>query len=181
MTNVLRVQQLPSPHFNQRPAGVVVNLLVLHNISLPPGEFGNGYVEQFFLGKLDATAHPYFDEIAELKVSAHYFITRTGAITEFVNPQLRAWHAGVSSWQGETNCNDFSIGIELEGTDHLPYQSAQYQALAELTVSLMQAYPAITAERIVGHSDIAPKRKTDPGPAFDWDYFRQLLVTQQQG
>ena len=157
----------PSPNFNARPA-VAVSLLVIHNISLPPGEFGTGCVQQFFQNSLDPNAHPYFASIAHLSVSAHFFIERTGQVTQFVSCNDRAWHAGVSCFEGVENCNDFSIGIELEGTDDTPYTDAQYQALKTLIKQIQHAYPYITHERICGHSDIAPTRKTDPGPAFDW-------------
>jgi len=166
-----------SPNHNLRPAGRVVDLLVLHNISLPPGEYGSGCVEQFFLNELDARQHPYFATIAQLQVSAHLLIERGGALVQFVPFDRRAWHAGVSCWQGCDNCNDFSIGIELEGCDEEPYSPAQYQSLATAVAAIQRAYPAITDERIVGHSDIAPGRKTDPGPAFDWPRLRALLAS----
>ncbi|WP_144393675.1 1,6-anhydro-N-acetylmuramyl-L-alanine amidase AmpD [Pleionea sediminis] len=169
------VKQCPSPHFNQRPDGVRVNLLVIHNISLPPGEFGTPYVEQFFQGKLTSKAHPFFDEIRDVKVSSHFYIRRSGQVVQFVDTANRAWHAGVSSWDNQDNCNDFSIGIELEGTDTTPYTDAQYESLTSLTLKIQQQYPDIANDRIVGHSDIAPNRKTDPGPSFDWDYFYKLL------
>lgn len=169
------VTQVISPHFDSRPKPAEVSLLVIHNISLPPGQFGDGYVQPFFQGKLDPTIDPFFEKIAELRVSAHCLIERTGEITQFVSFGDRAWHAGVSSFQGMTRCNDFSIGIELEGTDGMPYTSAQYQNLIEITKSLMVQYPGITMGRIVGHNDIAPGRKTDPGVSFDWCMYRQLL------
>ncbi len=165
----------PSPHFNQRPTGESISLLVIHNISLPPGEFGGGHVQQFFQGKLDSAAHPYFTFIAEMQVSAHFLIERTGQITQFVSCLDRAWHAGQSRYAGRDQCNDFSIGIELEGADDVPYSDAQYQALSALTQCLRKAYPAITLSRITGHEHIAPGRKTDPGPAFDWGrYLRSM-------
>lgn len=165
----------PSPHCNARPDGGDISLLVVHGISLPPGEFGGPWIDQLFLGRLDPGAHPYFAQIAGLEVSAHCLIRRDGRITQYVSFLARAWHAGRSCFQGREACNDFSIGIELEGTDEGGYTEAQYVALAELAKSLMAVYPAITPERIVGHSDIAPGRKTDPGPAFDWRAFRQRL------
>lgn len=149
--------------------------MVIHNISLPPGEFGGTGIERLFLNRLDPAEHPFFEAIASLRVSAHLLIRRDGQLVQFVPFHLRAWHAGESSFQGRERCNDFSIGIELEGTDHLPYESAQYQTLVQVTRDLQQRYPEITPERIVGHSDIAPSRKTDPGPAFDWERFRELL------
>lgn len=149
-----------------------ISLIVIHNISLPPGEFDNGCVEQFFCNQLDHRSHPYFGEIEGMKVSAHFLIDRQGQVIQFVPLHKRAWHAGVSSFKGRDACNDFSIGIELEGTDTEPYTCRQYRSLIALTRTLMQTYPQITAERIVGHSDIAPGRKTDPGLAFDWNKFK---------
>jgi AmpD protein len=170
------VHYQPSPHHDARPSGVAIDMIVVHGISLPPAEFGTGAIEQFFCGKLDHAAHPYFMTIQDLRVSAHLLIARTGVITQFVPFHQRAWHAGQSFFQGETQCNDFSIGIELEGTDDIPYEKIQYQQLANVIQRLMQAYPPITRERIVGHSDIAPGRKTDPGVLFDWAYLDCLLV-----
>lgn len=161
------IRHCPSPNFNARPQGEV-SLLVIHNISLPPGQFGTGKVQQFFQNRLPADEHPYFAGIAQLTVSAHFLIERDGTVTQFVSCNARAWHAGVSSFAGRENCNDFSVGIELEGTDELPFSDAQYQALIGLTRQLLDAYPQLSVERICGHSDIAPGRKTDPGPCFDW-------------
>lgn len=166
----------PSPNSNLRPESADISLLVVHNISLPPGEFGGGYVQAFFQNRLDIHAHPYFETIAGLQVSAHLFIERDGAITQFVPFTARAWHAGISSFDGVSNCNDYSIGIELEGTDELPYTDAQYLALEKVTRQLMLTYPKLTLERITGHEHIAPGRKTDPGPAFDWQRFRRALL-----
>jgi AmpD protein len=174
------VRHCPSPNFNARPEGEV-SLLVIHNISLPPGQFGTGKVQQFFQNCLAADEHPYFAEIATLQVSAHFLIERDGAITQFVSCNERAWHAGQSCFAGRENCNDFSLGIELEGTDELPFSDAQYAALAELVGELQRVYPAITQERICGHSDIAPTRKTDPGPAFDWPRLRTALLNTKEG
>lgn len=168
-------QYIPSPNFNDRPAETDINLLVIHGISLPPNEFGGDYVAQLFTNQLNPAEHPYFQEIAALRVSAHVFIRRTGEVIQFVPLNKRAWHAGESSFQGRNNCNDFSIGIELEGTDVLPYETVQYQQLIRLIKVIRQGYPAITLDRIVGHSDIAPGRKTDPGEAFDWDYLKKYL------
>lgn len=165
-----------SPNYNERPASLVIDLLVIHGISLPPGEFGSSDVEALFTNQLDTAKHPYFQTIADAKVSSHLFIRRDGEIRQFVPFNKRAWHAGHSQFQGRDNCNDFSIGIELEGTDTLAYTDIQYQHLAEVTRAIMQAYPGITLDRIVGHSDIAPGRKTDPGASFDWVYYRQLLT-----
>jgi AmpD protein len=169
-------RRVDSPNFGERPAGASIDLLVIHNISLPPGEFGGPWVEQLFCGRLDAAAHPYFAQIAGNPVSAHLFIRRDGESVQFVDLHKRAWHAGRSCWQGRDECNDYGIGIELEGTDEQPFTDAQYARLVELTGEIMRRFPAITAERIVGHSDVAPGRKTDPGPAFDWAYYRQLLA-----
>ncbi len=165
----------PSPNCNPRPPDAPVSLLVIHNISLPPGEFGTGCVEAFFCNRLDTQAHPYFAGLVGVEVSAHLLIDRQGRPTQFVPLEQRAWHAGVSSFQGVPNCNDYSVGIELEGTDDTPYTEAQYRCLARLARRLMTEYPALTPQRIVGHSDIAPQRKTDPGPSFDWDDFRRRL------
>lgn len=164
-----------SPHFNARPNADDISLLVIHYISLPPEEFGGDFIDRFFQGTLDPTIHPYFDEIKELRVSAHCLINRQGEITQYVSFNQMAWHAGVSSFQGREKCNEFSIGIELEGSNNQPFTAAQYQTLAQLTQQIMQCYPQITADRIVGHSDIAPGRKIDPGPYFEWDYYRSLL------
>ncbi|NLY14299.1 MAG: 1,6-anhydro-N-acetylmuramyl-L-alanine amidase AmpD [Gammaproteobacteria bacterium] len=160
-------KHLPSDNHNARP-NAEISLLVIHNISLPPGEFGTGMVEALFTNQLPADAHPYFAGIAHLKVSAHFFIKRNGAITQFVSCLDRAWHAGVSNFAGRENCNDFSLGVELEGEDDRAYSDAQYQSLNQLIAELVKHYPLITPERICGHSDIAPQRKTDPGPAFNW-------------
>lgn len=169
------VSHCPSPNFNARPEGTAVSLLVIHNISLPPGQFGTGKVQCFFQNRLDAGEHPYFAGIASMTVSAHFLIERDGSVFQFVSCNERAWHAGVSLFDGRDNCNDFSIGIELEGTDDEPYSDAQYAALGALARQLLHAYPGITPERIRGHSDIAPGRKTDPGPAFDWPRFLASL------
>lgn len=166
----------PSPHHDERPAGVPIDMVVVHGISLPPGEFGSDAIPAFFCGKLEVDSHPAFADIATLRVSAHLLIRRTGEIVQFVPFSQRAWHAGVSSFQGKARCNDFSIGIELEGTDEIPYEPIQYQQLKMIIMLLMQAYPGITRDRIVGHVDIAPGRKTDPGPIFDWNYLKGILV-----
>jgi AmpD protein len=165
-----------SPHHDERPQGMPVDMIVVHGISLPPGEFGSDTIENFFCGRLDMNSHPSFADIASLRVSAHLLIKRTGEIIQFVPFTKRAWHAGESYFQGKTRCNDFSIGIELEGTDHTPYEQTQYHQLGNVIALLMQAYPAITHDRVVGHVDIAPGRKTDPGPAFDWAYLKGILA-----
>ncbi len=165
----------PSPNFGPRPDGAGISLLVVHNISLPPGQFGGDAIEQFFCNQLDPSAHPYFETIADMKVSSHLLVRRDGSPVQFVSLLDRAWHAGRSCFQGKEECNDFSIGIELEGADDVPYADAQYDTLVELSRLIMSAWPEITPERITGHSDIAPGRKTDPGPAFDWFRYRQML------
>lgn len=169
-------RRVPSPHHDLRPDDENPSLLVVHNISLPPGEFGGPWIDALFTGTLDPDAHPFFAEIHHLRVSAHCLIRRDGEIVQYVPFTKRAWHAGVSCYQGRERCNDFSIGIELEGTDTLAYTDAQYQQLAVVTRQLIEVYPAI-ADHITGHSDIAPVRKTDPGPAFDWARFRAQVVT----
>ena len=170
-------RRLASPNCNARPADCAIELLVIHNISLPPGEFGGGYIEQLFGNCLDCRAHPAFADLQGLEVSSHLLIDREGLLTQFVPFDRRAWHAGVSNYSGRDNCNDFSIGIELEGTDNSPYTERQYQSLAQVSAQLLACYPGLGPDRIVGHSDIAPGRKTDPGPAFDWDYYRALLAS----
>lgn len=168
--------QVPSPNFDARPFDVRVSLLVIHNISLPPGQFGGPWIVELFTNRLDPTAHPYFASLADLRVSAHFLIRREGTLAQFVSCGLRAWHAGESIWRRRSNCNDFSIGVELEGTDELPYEDIQYRTLARLTRALRRRYPL---KDIAGHRDIAPKRKTDPGPAFDWARFRKLIANPQ--
>ena len=170
-------RQVRSPNCDERPAGTVIDLLVLHGISLPPGEYGGPYIESFFTNRLDVSRHPYFREIAALRVSAHLLLRRDGEVVQFVPCTRRAWHAGVSVFRGRERCNDFSIGIELEGTDTDPYADPQYARLAAVIRQLRLAYPAIAEDHIVGHSDIAPGRKTDPGPSFDWPRLRRLLGT----
>jgi AmpD protein len=166
------VKQVLSPYFDERPSGVVPDLIVLHGISLPPGEFGGPWIARLFTGNLPAEAHPEFRERATLRVSTHLLLRRDGVIEQFVSFNDRAWHAGKSVWQGREACNDYSIGIECEGTDELPYEPAQYETLRALLPMLLAAYPRITRERIVGHSDIAPGRKTDPGVSFEWGKIR---------
>lgn len=160
-------EYIPSPNCDERPAGEI-GLLVIHGISLPPGEFGGDGIRQLFTNALDTAEHPYYQTIAGLKVSSHFLIRRDGRIMQFVPCTKRAWHAGESSWQGRGRCNDFSLGIELEGCDDVPYADAQYASLAQLTTALRAAYPI---RGIAGHGDIAPQRKTDPGPAFDWQRY----------
>ena len=172
---LLNTKQVSSPHFNPRPYQDDISLLVIHYISLSPDEFGGDFIERFFEGKLDPTLHPYFEEIKDLRVSAHCLINREGQITQYVNFNDMAWHAGVSCFEGRDKCNEFSIGIELEGSNNQPFTEAQYQTLAQLTQVIMKAYPQITPERIAGHNQIAPERKIDPGQYFDWAYYRSLL------
>jgi len=160
---------LQSPHCDERPAGARVSLLVIHNIALPPGEYGGDAIDDLFMGRLDPDAHPYFKDLEGLRVSAHYLIRRDGTLIQYVDPDKRAWHAGVSSWKGRERCNDFSIGVELEGSDDVPFTEHQYERLAELTQALFARYGALD---LAGHSDIAPGRKTDPGPWFDWGRYR---------
>lgn len=164
-----------SSHCEPREKSESVDLLVVHNISLPPGQFGGSHITDFFLGKLDPSLDPYFESIYNIRVSAHCLIQRDGNIVQYVSFNDKAWHAGVSSYQGREKCNDFSIGIELEGTDDTPYTKAQYQQLHHLSKALIASYPEIK-DNIVGHCDIAPGRKTDPGAAFDWTYFKNLLA-----
>ncbi|MDM8563940.1 1,6-anhydro-N-acetylmuramyl-L-alanine amidase AmpD [Candidatus Marithioploca araucensis] len=169
------VRRHPSPNYDDRPKGIDIELLVIHAISLPPGEFGGPFIDQLFTSSLDKNAHPDFADIADLRVSAHLLIRRTGEVIQYVSFQQRAWHAGVSSFAGRSRCNDFSIGIELEGCDDVPYTDEQYQQLAQIIKILQQAWVALTPDRIVGHCDIAPGRKTDPGAAFDWARLHALI------
>lgn len=160
-------EQMHSPNQDERPQGQSPELVVVHNISLPPGEFEGDAVEAFFTNRLDFDAHPWFDQIRALKVSSHFYLRRDGKLRQFVSVDKRAWHAGVSCWQGRETCNDFSVGIELQGTDDQPFEEIQYHQLNKLLLALYTEYPAIKA--VTGHSDIAPGRKTDPGPCFDWN------------
>ena len=169
---LLGARFIPSPNCDARPDDPAPSLIVIHNISLPPDEFGGPGVIELFTNQLDPSTHPYYATIAELKVSAHFFIRRDGEIIQFVPCTQRAWHAGASTWCGRERCNDFSIGIELEGSDSTPFTDAQYAALAQLTRALRAAYPI---QDVAGHADIAPGRKTDPGPHFDWGRFRASL------
>ena len=162
------VRRSPSPNCDARPEGMLIDLLVVHAISLPPGRFGTPCIEDFFLNRLDVGTDSFLASIASLRVSAHAVITRDGVVTQYVPFTMRAWHAGLSCFEGRERCNDFSIGIELEGCDDVPYAAPQYRALGLLCDTLMRRWPAITPARIVGHCDIAPRRKTDPGPLFDW-------------
>jgi AmpD protein len=163
---------VPSPNWDERPAHAEIELLIVHAISLPPGEFGGNAIQELFLNRLDPAGHPYFRGIAALRVSAHFLIRRDGTPFQYVACGKRAWHAGESSWRGRPRCNDFSIGVELEGCDELPFEDAQYDTLVALTQALKTAYPIV---EVVGHSDVAPGRKTDPGPYFDWPQYRARI------
>jgi AmpD protein len=170
------VRQFESPNFDARPGGAVCDLIVIHGISLPPGTFGGPWIDFLFTNTLPADAHPYFATIGDRKLSSHLLVKRDGEITQYVKFTDRAWHAGQSVFEGREACNDFSIGVELEGADTTPYADAQYQILANIVAALCRAYPRLSPERTVGHSDIAPGRKTDPGPAFDWPRARRLIA-----
>lgn len=172
---LLEAEHQASPHFTPRDNNQDISLLVVHNISLPPGKFGGSYITDLFLGKLNPEADEYFKEIYHLEVSAHCLIRRDGHVIQYVSFDDKAWHAGVSNFNGRERCNDFSIGIELEGTDTTPYTNAQYQQLVSLVKKLQECYPLISHNNIVGHCDIAPQRKTDPGEAFDWSFFKAQL------
>jgi AmpD protein len=167
------VTQIPSPNWDERPRGSDVALLVVHNISLPPGEFGGDAIARLFTNTLDFSEHPYYETVRELKVSSHFLICRDGDLIQFVACAKRAWHAGASVWRGRERCNDFSVGVELEGTDDQAYAEAQYASLSRLLLALRGRYPIVD---VVGHADIAPGRKTDPGSAFDWGRLRELLA-----
>jgi AmpD protein len=169
--------QIASPNCDARPAGVKITLLVIHGISLPPGEFGGPWIVELFTNRLNMNAHPHFATLADQRVSAHFLIRREGSLAQFVSCAMRAWHAGASSWRGRERCNDFSIGVELEGADDVPYTDLQYATLATLTRALRRRY---RVRDIAGHSDIAPRRKTDPGPAFDWARFRRMIAPRRR-
>ncbi|HEY0686945.1 MAG TPA: 1,6-anhydro-N-acetylmuramyl-L-alanine amidase AmpD [Steroidobacter sp.] len=168
-------RQVPSPNFDARPGGILPELIVVHGISLPPDQFGGPWIDRLFTNTLPPDEHPYFEKIKDLKVSTHLMIRRDGELVQYVPFHERAWHAGASSYQGRERCNDFSVGIELEGADEIPYEPAQYRILAATILALCEAYPSLSLTRIAGHSDIAPGRKTDPGPAFDWQRLYALL------
>ena len=172
---LLDARQVASPNCDERPAGCEISLIVIHGISLPPGEYGGPEIDRFFTNALEAAAHPYFAEIAHLQVSSHLLIRRDGEVVQYVPFLKRAWHAGESSYDGREACNDFSIGIELEGQDDEAYAAVQYQRLAEVVRCLVGNFPELSADHVAGHCDIAPQRKTDPGPAFDWTQLRQQL------
>jgi N-acetyl-anhydromuramoyl-L-alanine amidase len=169
-------RQAPSPNRDERPAGMSPDLIVVHGISLPPAEFGGPWIDRLFANTLPADAHPYFAQVADRKVSSHLLIRRDGEIVQYVPFHLRAWHAGASSYEGRDKCNDFSIGIELEGADDRAYEPTQYVMLAKAIVALCRAYPSLATSRVAGHEHIAPGRKTDPGPAFDWVRLKALIA-----
>ena len=173
---IREARHVPSPNCEPRPDACVPELLVIHNISLPPGCYGGDCIERFFTNCLDWDEHPFFDEIRGVEVSAHLLVRRCGELVQFVSLNERAWHAGQSCYRGRENCNDFSIGIELEGSDEEPYTDAQYATLQAVTELLLAHYPSMTTDAIAGHSDIAPGRKTDPGPAFDWDRYKRSMT-----
>ena len=172
---VKEARQQPSSNFDIRPNETDITLIVIHGISLPPGKFGKNYIDQLFCNQLNPDEHPYFKEISGLKVSSHLLIRRDGELVQYVPLQKRAWHAGVSSYEGRANCNDFSIGIEMEGADNTPYTDTQYQILSILIKSLIKEYPALNEKTIAGHCDIASGRKTDPGEVFDWERLNTLI------
>ncbi len=171
---------LASPNYDARPYGTAMDLIVVHGISLPPGEFGGPWIDRLFTNTLPADEHPYFAQVSSLRVSSHLLIRRTGEVVQYVRFGDRAWHAGPSCFQDRSACNDFSIGIELEGTDDTPYEDSQYHALARAVAALCRAYPRLSPERLTGHSEIAPGRKTDPGPYFDWSHARALIDRELQ-
>jgi N-acetyl-anhydromuramoyl-L-alanine amidase len=173
---ILPARQVPSPNHDARPPGASIDLVVVHGISLPPGEFGGPWVERLFMNSLPKDQHPFFATIADLKLSAHLFIRRDGELVQFVPFHARAWHAGASAWQHRVACNDFSVGIELEGADDVPYTDVQYRRLIDAIAALGRAYGTLAADAVTGHSDIAPGRKTDPGPLFDWPLLRAGLA-----
>jgi Negative regulator of beta-lactamase expression len=175
-----QARQVPSPNCDERKEGACIDLIVLHGISLPPGEFGGPWIDALFQNRLDPEEHPYFQDIQRLRVSAHLLIRRDGEVVQYVPFHRRAWHAGGSCFKGRAHCNDFSIGIELEGADDKPYTPVQYHLLVDVITALIAAYPTLGPERIVGHSHIAPGRKTDPGPAFDWARLRALVSGQER-
>ena len=177
-TGLIReARQQPSPNCDSRPDDSDIALIVIHGISLPPGEFGGDYIDQLFCNQLNPNDHPYFNEISELKVSSHILVRRDGEIVQYVPLNKRAWHAGVSKYHDRDCCNDFSIGIELEGEDETPYTDVQYHVLSKLIKNLADEYPKLDTQTIAGHCDIAPGRKTDPGKAFDWSILNKLLTS----
>lgn len=173
---ITQARAVPSPNFGPRPCRDGIDMLVIHNISLPPGQYEGNYIEQFFCNCLDWQEHEYFSHIEGMQVSAHLLIRRSGELVQFVSLANRAWHAGRSCFEGREECNDFSIGIELEGTDEDPYTESQYEVLLDVTQTLLREFPMMTPGTIVGHCDISPERKTDPGPSFDWQRYRDAIT-----
>jgi AmpD protein len=173
---LIDARQVPSPNCDERPDGSAISLIVIHGMSLPPGQYGGPEIDQFFTNTLDANGHPYFAQISELRVSSHLLIRRDGEMVQYVPFRKRAWHAGASCYQGRVACNDFSVGIELEGQDDEPYTDVQYEVLAGVVKVLIDAFPGLSANSLAGHCDISPQRKTDPGPAFDWQRLQQQLA-----
>ena len=173
-----QARHVASPNHDERPSGCAPELILVHGISLPPDEYGGPWIDQLFMNALPSGAHPYFAAVAHLTVSSHVLVRRDGELVQYVPFHRRAWHAGASTYCGRDRCNDFSIGIELEGSDQVPYEPIQYRRLAELIVALLKAYPSLSPERIAGHSEVAPGRKTDPGEAFDWMRLRALLSAE---
>lgn len=169
--------RLVSPNCDARPPQTPIELVVIHAISLPPDTYGGHYIDDLFMNRLDCRAHPYFAALDGIRVSAHFLVARDGRLSQYVSLHERAWHAGVSAWRGRTACNDFSIGIELEGSEHEPFAEQQYVVLGDLLAALKAELPLLEASRLVGHSDIAPGRKTDPGPCFDWPRVRRSVAT----
>ena len=169
------IRQIESPNKDARPKDVDIDLLIIHSISLPPGDYAGGDIEAFFCNKLDVKKDPFYESIKDLRVSAHFLIRRDGEVIQFVSTELRAWHAGKSEFFGKNRCNDFSIGIEVEGCDEDSFANLQYASLSSLVKTLQGRYPGITSERVVGHSDVSPGRKTDPGPRFDWSSLKNQL------
>jgi AmpD protein len=170
-----QARQLASPNFDQRQKLDDISLIIVHGISLPPNEFGGRHIDELFTNQLNPNAHPYFDKIKDLRVSSHFLIRRDGELVQYVPVHMRAWHAGQSVYMGRERCNDYSIGIELEGADEIPYEEVQYRQLSQLIRALVRDYPGLSLDRVCGHSDVAPGRKTDPGPAFDWQKLRDLI------
>lgn len=173
---IREARQVPSPNFDDRPTGCCADLIIVHGISLPPGEFGGEWIDRLFTNTIDPSAHPYFREIVDLRVSSHLLIRRDGELVQYVSLTNRAWHAGVSCYQGREKCNDYSIGIELEGADGIPYADVQYEVLGTMIQALRAAVPSLADAPVVGHCDVAAGRKTDPGPAFDWQRLSARLA-----
>ena len=175
---IAAAKQVPSPNCDQWPTECQPELIILHGISLPPGQFGGSAIDELFTNRLDPSVHPYFAQICNIQVSSHLLVRRDGTLVQYVPLNMRAWHAGESFWNGRERCNDFSIGIELEGTDEMPYEDVQYATLAELILAICQSLPSLASGEVIGHCHVSPGRKTDPGPHFDWARFRRELHGQ---